>query len=79
MIYSQIVWALMVDRVLFQETINMWAILGAVTIISSLCLVTLVGGGNKLSGTAYKILKAGDDEPVERLSLEEIHTERTSQ
>ncbi|KAI0187051.1 hypothetical protein EV127DRAFT_345151 [Xylaria flabelliformis] len=40
MIYTQIIWALVVDRAFFQIFANEWALLGAATIIGSLCLVT---------------------------------------
>ncbi|KAI2467531.1 hypothetical protein F4781DRAFT_307347 [Annulohypoxylon bovei var. microspora] len=77
MIYSQIVWALILDRVLFQTTINLWAILGAVTVIGSLTLVTLSGNGQKLDSTAYTDIRCEDPE-AGRLSLDEVHAEQTN-
>lgn len=77
MIYSQIVWALILDRVLFQSTINLWEILGAVIVIASLTLVTLVGNVQKPSTAEYKDIRC-EDEEAGRLSLEEAHPEQTN-
>jgi hypothetical protein len=78
MIYTQIVWALAVDRALFQITTNAWALLGAATIISSLCLVTVVGEGRQFGGGIYTHLTSEEDEYAERLSLDELHAEQIS-
>ncbi|KAI1103142.1 hypothetical protein F4804DRAFT_310838 [Jackrogersella minutella] len=81
MIYSQIVWALVLDRVLFQATINLWAILGAVAVISSLSLVTLAGKDKGLDDIKYTDIRREEDEHVDehphpqRLSLDEVHAE----
>ncbi|KAI1091313.1 hypothetical protein F5B19DRAFT_503272 [Rostrohypoxylon terebratum] len=77
MIYSQIVWALILDRVLFQSTINLWEILGAVIVIASLTLVTLVGNVQKPDTAEYKDIRC-EDEEAGRLSLEETHPEQTN-
>lgn len=78
MIYTQIVWALALDRALFQITTNAWALFGAATVISSLCLVTVVGEGRKFGGGIYTHLTSEEDEYAERLSLDELHAEQTS-
>ncbi|KAI1462643.1 hypothetical protein F4805DRAFT_4234 [Annulohypoxylon moriforme] len=77
MIYSQIVWALILDRVLFQSTINLWEILGAVIVIGSLTLVTLTGQTQKPETAEYKDIRC-EDEEAGRLSLEETHVEQTN-
>ena len=75
MIYSQIVWALVLDRALFQVTINLWAILGAATIIGSLSLVTVTGEGRKLGDAVYTELEGEEDEYTEMLRLDELNAE----
>lgn len=60
MIYTQIVWALVVDCVLFQVTPSIWALSGTAIIIGSLCLVTVVGQGRKVGGV-YAILMSEED------------------
>lgn len=72
MIYSSIIWTLVIDRILFQLTSNFWALLGAATIISSLFLVTMVGKGGKVGDTtAYSRLGSSDVESPEMVSLDE--------
>ena len=78
MIYSQIVWALVLDSALFQVPINSWAIFGAATVIGSLSLVTVTGEGRKFGGAVDAELGHEEDECIERLSLEEFHAEQTS-
>ncbi|KAI1739176.1 hypothetical protein F4680DRAFT_423076 [Xylaria scruposa] len=68
MIYTQIVWALIVDRALFQITANEWALLGAATIIGSLCLVTI--NGDRKVGVAHKHLIPGEDDDEEMLEMD---------
>ncbi|KAI1349994.1 hypothetical protein F5Y01DRAFT_164361 [Xylaria sp. FL0043] len=43
MMYTQILFALVVDSVFFHITANIWTFLGTATIIASLCLVTVAG------------------------------------
>ncbi|KAI0813695.1 hypothetical protein GGR55DRAFT_635549 [Xylaria sp. FL0064] len=43
MMYTQIIFALVVDSVFFHITANGWTFLGTATIIASLCLVTIAG------------------------------------
>lgn len=76
MIYTQIVWALAVDRALFQIRANAWALFGAATIISSLCLVTVVGEDRKFGGGINTHLTSEEDEYGERWSLDELHAEQ---
>lgn len=61
MIYTQIIWALVVDRAFFQTTANEWALLGAATIIGSLGLVT-VAGGRKVSNVHERLMGQGDED-----------------
>ncbi|KAI0906607.1 hypothetical protein F4823DRAFT_70839 [Ustulina deusta] len=61
MIYTQIIWALVVDRAFFQTTANEWALLGAATIIGSLGLVT-VAGGRKVSNVHERLMSQGDED-----------------
>ncbi|KAB5576186.1 hypothetical protein GE09DRAFT_618160 [Coniochaeta sp. 2T2.1] len=64
MIYTQIVWALVVDCAFFQVTPSLWALSGAAIIVGSLCLVTVVGQGRK-SGSVYAALMSeGDHAPI---------------
>lgn len=72
MIYSSIIWTIVIDRILFQVTSNTWALLGAATIISSLFLVTIVGQGGKSSNTiAYSRIGSTGPEFPEMVSLDE--------
>ncbi|KAI1752760.1 hypothetical protein F4782DRAFT_114197 [Xylaria castorea] len=70
MIYTQIIWALVVDRAFFHITANGWALLGAATIVGSLCLVTITGG--RKVGSAYKHLMGGEDEDAEMFDMDQI-------
>jgi hypothetical protein len=77
MIYSSIIWTLVIDRILFQVTSNSWALLGAATIISSLFLVTIVGkGGKSCDTTAYSRKGSTDVEFPEMVSLDEMKAHR---
>lgn len=60
MIYTQIVWALVVDCVLFKVTPSIWALSGTAIIVGSLCLVTVVGQGRKVGGD-YAVLMSEED------------------
>jgi len=65
MIYTQIVWALVVDCVFFQITPNLWALFGAAIVVGSLCLVTVVGQGGKEPGGVYApVMREEDDAPI---------------
>ncbi|TRX89640.1 hypothetical protein FHL15_009390 [Xylaria flabelliformis] len=68
MIYTQIIWALVVDRAFFQIIANGWALLGAATIIGSLCLVTVTGG--RKVGSVHKHFVGGEDEDAEMLDMD---------
>ncbi|GAW16607.1 hypothetical protein ANO14919_060400 [Xylariales sp. No.14919] len=68
MMYTQIIWALVVDRAVFNITANAWALLGVATIIGSLCLVT-VAGGEKVS--SVKEQPICEDEDAEMLATDE--------
>ena len=78
MIYSQIVWALAIDRVLFQVTANSWALFGAATIISSLFLVTITKDGRIFGGVTYTDLNGEEDECTESFSLDELNAGQIS-
>ena len=41
MIYSQVVWALAIDRIVWHVDLNVWTMLGVGSIICSLALVSL--------------------------------------
>jgi hypothetical protein len=72
MIYSSIIWTLVIDRILFQVTSNAWALLGGATIVSSLFLVTVVGQGGKPGDTTtYSRIGSADVESPETVSLDE--------
>ncbi|KAJ8131026.1 hypothetical protein O1611_g2601 [Lasiodiplodia mahajangana] len=71
MIYTQIIWALVVDRAFFHITANGWALLGAATIIASLFLVTVAGG--KRVGSIHHRLIDDQDEDAEMLDIHELH------
>ncbi|RWA08437.1 hypothetical protein EKO27_g6673 [Xylaria grammica] len=68
MMYTQILWALVVDRVVFNITANAWALLGVATIIGSLCLVT-IAGGEKVSSVHEQPIC--EDEDAEMLATDE--------
>lgn len=42
MIYTQIVWALVLDHVFFHKTPNSWTLLGVALVVANLCLVSFV-------------------------------------
>jgi len=65
MIYTRIVWALVVDCVFFQTTPSLWALFGAAIIVVSLCLVTIVEqGGNETGGVYAPVMSEEDDAPI---------------
>ncbi|KAK5634813.1 hypothetical protein RRF57_010526 [Xylaria bambusicola] len=68
MIYSQIVWALVMDRVFFYLSPNLWALLGVITIIGSLCLVTVAE--ERKGGIVNEHLDI-ENEGVELLDIDE--------
>ncbi|KAI0102730.1 hypothetical protein GGR51DRAFT_562187 [Nemania sp. FL0031] len=70
MIYTQIIWALVVDRAFFHITANGWALLGAATIIASLCLVTIAGGRN-VAGVPNRLM-GEQDEDAEMLDIHDL-------
>lgn len=41
MIYSQVLWALALDRIFWNVSLNLWSIIGVVGVIGSLSLVSL--------------------------------------
>lgn len=41
MIYSQVLWALLIDRVVWQVKINMWTFIGVSGVVGSLILVSM--------------------------------------
>lgn len=73
MIHSQIIWALVLDRALFQVAVNSWAIIGTVIIFGSLSLVAIIGKGRELGSVVYTDLRREEDESIEILSLDELH------
>jgi hypothetical protein len=75
MIYSQILWALAIDRILFDITANTWELLGSATIICSLCVVIVVEQGRKSSGNIYTHLEGGEEECAESLGLGQLYLE----
>lgn len=59
MIYSQVLWALALDRVFWHVSLNVWSIVGVVSVISSLTLVSLVKEvttSRTVDGTQYENL-----------------------
>lgn len=59
MIYSQVLWALALDRVFWHVSLNVWSIVGVVSVISSLTLVSLVKEvttSRMVDGTQYESL-----------------------
>ena len=75
MIYTQIVWALVIDRALFQTKINGWAILGTATIMGSLFVVNVAGESRRFGGSTSTHLASEEDENAGSVSLDEIQTE----
>lgn len=41
MIYSQVLWALMLDSIVWHVEVNLWTIIGVASVVSSLTLVSL--------------------------------------
>lgn len=59
MIYSQVLWALALDRIFWHISLNVWSIVGVVSVISSLTLVSLVkevAASRMVHGMQYGIL-----------------------
>lgn len=74
MIYSQVLWALALDRVLWHISLNVWSIVGVVSVISSLILVSLVKEATTsraVHGTQYEILPR-TNESTSDLDLESL-------
>ncbi|KAI1125130.1 hypothetical protein F5Y10DRAFT_247722 [Nemania abortiva] len=69
MMYTQIIWSLVVDRAFFHITANEWALLGAATIIASLCLVTV--SGDRKVGIIHESLMAEEGRDAEMLDMDE--------
>lgn len=41
MIYSQVLWALMLDSIVWHVKVNIWTVIGVASVVSSLTLVSL--------------------------------------
>ncbi|KAI0533011.1 hypothetical protein GGR58DRAFT_522157 [Xylaria digitata] len=71
MMYTQIVWTLVVDLAFFHISANQLALVGAATIIGSLCLVTIVGG--RKVDSVHKHLMVEEDEDAELLDINQMN------
>lgn len=68
MMYTQILFTLVVDSAFFHITANKWTFLGTATIIASLCLVT-VAGDRKLGCDQARLVNE-EDENAEFLNID---------
>ncbi|KAL2292891.1 hypothetical protein FJTKL_07937 [Diaporthe vaccinii] len=74
MIYSQVLWALALDRVFWHISLNVWSVVGVVSVVSSLTLVSLVKEvttSRMVDGTQYEILPR-TNESTSDLELESL-------
>lgn len=74
MIYSQVLWALALDRVFWHISLNVWSVIGVVSVVGSLTLVSLVKEvttSRMVDGTQYEILPR-TNESTSDLDLESL-------
>lgn len=75
MIYSQVLWALALDRVVWHISLNVWSIIGVVSVICSLSFVSLakeVTISRVARGIQYETLPAGANDATPDIDLESL-------
>lgn len=73
MIYSQVLWALALDRIVWNVRLNFWDMIGVVSVIGSLSLVSLVKEvttSRMVDGTQYGRILHGTNESTSDIDPE---------
>ncbi|KAL1872353.1 hypothetical protein Daus18300_004323 [Diaporthe australafricana] len=75
MIYSQVLWALALDRIIWHVDLNVWSIIGVISVIGSLTLVSMVKEVTPspgADGIRYETLSADANDSALNIDLESL-------
>lgn len=78
MIYSQVLWALIIDRIVWQVSVNMWTFIGVVSVVGSLILVSMakeIPACRRTESSKYETVATdGEDEMIiYEMDLDDIY------
>lgn len=75
MLYSQVIWALALDRVVWHVNVNLWALIGVGSIVCSLVLVSLakeITTNRTQDGAQYELITPFADGNPRGVDLESL-------
>lgn len=72
MIYSQVLWALVLDRIFWHVSMNVWTFVGVGNVIGSLTLVSLAREISPLKGKREVLYEAVATSEENRVTVHEI-------
>lgn len=78
MIYSQVLWALIIDRVVWQVKMNIWTFIGVGGVVGSLILVSMakeMPAFQRTRSSKYETVPVGDDNgmTIYEVDLDDIY------
>lgn len=75
MIYSQVLWALALDRIFWNVSLNLWSIIGVVGVIGSLSMVSLakeLTASRPVCGIQYEQISTGPHDRTPNSDIESL-------
>lgn len=75
MIYSQVLWALALDRIFWNVSLNLWSIIGVVGVIGSLSMVSLakeLTASRSVGGIQYEQISPGPHDRTPNIDIESL-------
>lgn len=75
MIYSQVLWAFALDRIFWNVSLNLWSIIGVVSVIGSLSMVSLakeLTASRSVGGIQYEQISPGAHDRTPNIDIESL-------
>lgn len=75
MIYSQVLWALALDHIFWNVSLNLWSIIGVVGVIGSLSMVSLakeLTASRSVGGIQYEQISPGPHHRTPNIDIESL-------